>query len=337
MMKKALAVAMAALLLLLTLAGCNNSGTSSGSYLNVNNEPVDAAYVMTVDGEEISPEVFRFYYLPIRDSYESSGADLTDETVQSQLMEEATNTLLQYHCAIGKVADELGISLTEEETEAVKQSIETNKAQFESEEAYQAALDDIYATEASYLTYMLNYQLYQKIMNYLETDSGSEYYVADDALLEKVHENYVHVKHILVLCEEDDDEQERLTFAQELLERARNGEDFDSLITEYGEDPGMTTNPDGYYFTKDDSYVQEFKDASFALEENEISEPVKTDYGYHIIQRLPIDDDYVLENRSTFLGDELYEAYGKLIEDAVAGMEIVYADAYSLITPETLS
>lgn len=231
-------------------------------------------------------------------------------------MEEATNTLLQYHCAISKVAQELGISLTDEETESVKQTIESNKAQFESEEAYQAALDDIYATDASYLTYMLNYQLYQKIINYLETDSGSEYYVDDETLLSKVHDNYVHVKHILVLCEEDDDEEERLAFAQELLERARGGEDFDSLISEYGEDPGMTTNPDGYYFTKDDSYVQEFKDASFALEENAISEPVKTDYGYHIIQRLPIDDEYVKENRSTFLSDELYEAYGKLIEEA---------------------
>ena len=99
----------------------------------------------------------------------------------------------------------------------------------------------------------------------------------------------------------------------------------------------MTTNPDGYYFTKDDSYVQEFKDASFALEENAISEPVKTDYGYHIIQRLPIDDEYVKENRSTFLSDELYEAYGKLIEEATASLSIEYADAYSLITPETLS
>ena len=337
MMKKALAVAMAAVLLLLTLAGCNTNDPTGSSYLNVDGQPVDAAYVMKIDGEEISPEIFRFYYLPIRDSYESNGADLTDETVQQQLMEEATNTLLQYHCAISKVAQELGISLTDEETESVKQTIESNKAQFESEEAYQAALDDIYATDASYLTYMLNYQLYQKIINYLETDSGSEYYVDDETLLSKVHDNYVHVKHILVLCEEDDDEEERLAFAQELLERARGGEDFDSLISEYGEDPGMTTNPDGYYFTKDDSYVQEFKDASFALEENAISEPVKTDYGYHIIQRLPIDDEYVKENRSTFLSDELYEAYGKLIEEATASLSIEYADAYSLITPETLS
>ena len=337
MMKKALAVAMAALLLMLSFAGCKNNETSSGSYLTVDGKSVDVPYVMKIDGEEISLEVFRFYYLPIRDTYQSNGADLTDQEVQKQLMEEAVDTLLQYHCAIVKVAGQLGISLTDEETAAVKKTIEDNKAQFESEEAYQAALAEIYATDDSYLTYMLNYQLYQKIMEYLETDSGSEYYVDDETLLNKVHENYVHVKHILVLCEEDDDQEERLAFAQELLERARGGESFDSLVSEYGEDPGMTSSPDGYYFTKDDSYVQEFKDASFALEENAISEPVKTDYGYHIIQRLPIDDEYVKANRSTFLGDELYEAYGKLIEEATAGLTPEYADAYSQITPETLS
>ena len=85
MMKKALAVAMAAVLLLLTLAGCNTNDPTGSSYLNVDGKPVDAAYVMKIDGEEISPEIFRFYYLPIRDSYESNGADLTDETVQQQL------------------------------------------------------------------------------------------------------------------------------------------------------------------------------------------------------------------------------------------------------------
>lgn len=60
MMKKALAVAMAAVLLLLTLAGCNTNDPTGSSYLNVDGKPVDAAYVMKIDGEEISPEIFPF-------------------------------------------------------------------------------------------------------------------------------------------------------------------------------------------------------------------------------------------------------------------------------------
>ena len=37
--------------------------------------------------------------------------------------------------------------------------------------------------------------------------------------------------------------------ANEILERAKNGEDFDALIKEYNEDPGMESNQDGYFFT----------------------------------------------------------------------------------------
>ncbi|MCI6374662.1 MAG: peptidylprolyl isomerase [Clostridiales bacterium] len=78
--------------------------------------------------------------------------------------------------------------------------------------------------------------------------------------------------------------------AQEILARAQAGEDFDALLEAYGEDTGMTSEPNksrGYLVCEGLSlYEQSFQDAAMALEKvGDVSaELVKTSYGYHILQ-----------------------------------------------------
>lgn len=91
-------------------------------------------------------------------------------------------------------------------------------------------------------------------------------------------ENYVLAKHVLVFDEES---------ANMIYEKAALGADFDVLVAEYGQDTGMLTNPEGYVFTKGEM-VAEFEEAAFAASEGEITKPVKTEFGYHIIKRLPL-------------------------------------------------
>ncbi len=72
--------------------------------------------------------------------------------------------------------------------------------------------------------------------------------------------------------------------ATEAYELAAGGSDFDELIVEYGEDPRMRA--DNYYSMAIDSttFAPEFVEGLFALEsKGDISEPVATDFGYHII------------------------------------------------------
>lgn len=80
--------------------------------------------------------------------------------------------------------------------------------------------------------------------------------------------------------------------AEEVLSKVKSGEDFDTLIATYGEDPGMTSDTyktTGYLVGKQSSFVTEFKNACLALSNvGDTSELVKSDYGYHIIKKVSV-------------------------------------------------
>ncbi len=71
--------------------------------------------------------------------------------------------------------------------------------------------------------------------------------------------------------------------AEELLKRARAGEDFAKLAKEYSEDPGSKDKGGEYKFPRG-QMVKEFETAAFALKTNEVSDIVTTQFGYHIIK-----------------------------------------------------
>ena len=82
--------------------------------------------------------------------------------------------------------------------------------------------------------------------------------------------------------------------AEDFLAQLRAAEDpialFDDLMNEHSEDSGLATNHDGYTTAKGEM-VAPFEEAALALKAGEISEVVESDFGYHIILRLPLDPD----------------------------------------------
>lgn len=94
----------------------------------------------------------------------------------------------------------------------------------------------------------------------------------------------VKVSHILV---------DNLDTAQMLLDRIKNGENFEMLAYKYSKDPSAKRNKgDLGYFTWG-AMVDEFQEAAFSMEPGEVSPPVKTRYGYHIIKlvdKIPNDE-----------------------------------------------
>ena len=113
----------------------------------------------------------------------------------------------------------------------------------------------------------------------------------------------VHARHILVETEEE---------AQQVLERLEAGEDFAALANELSTDPASEGGELGWF--PRGQMVAEFEEAAFALQPGEISDPVQTSFGYHIIELLERDPDRPLEEsmlaqvRAAALSDWIEEA-----------------------------
>lgn len=132
----------------------------------------------------------------------------------------------------------------------------------------------------------------------------------------------VKARHILVKTEEE---------ALEVIDLLNGGADFAELAKERSEDPGSKDQGGELGFFKPGEMQQEFEDAAFSMEIGEISEPVESWYGFHVIE--------VLEKKSgrevTFdeVKDQVYEEMAeekiyKLIQDLIgrlrAEANIVY-------------
>jgi foldase protein PrsA len=71
-----------------------------------------------------------------------------------------------------------------------------------------------------------------------------------------------------------------------ILDRIKNGEKFGKLAKELSTDSGSAKRDGNLgYFTKG-KMVKQFEEVAFKLQIGQISEPVKSDFGYHIIKRL---------------------------------------------------
>lgn len=152
----------------------------------------------------------------------------------------------------------------------------------------------------SFIDMLCESEMYRKkLTNKVSEDNE----ITDDMLNATFKEKYRRAKHILILTQDmttglelsDEQKSEALKKAQSLLQRVQSGEDFDALISEFGEDPGTASNPDGYVFT-DGEMVTEFQDGVDSLGFGEVT-LVKTSYGYHIIKRLPLDETPELYNK----------------------------------------
>lgn len=109
-----------------------------------------------------------------------------------------------------------------------------------------------------------------------------EKYLADPSL--RMQPEVRRIQHVLVSTNNRDAEQ-ALTLAREIRARAvEPNQDFDSLVSEFSEDPGKDANGGNYTISASGEFVPEFEAAARELEEvGDVSEPVKTVFGYHII------------------------------------------------------
>ena len=130
------------------------------------------------------------------------------------------------------------------------------------------------------------------------------------------------------------DDAEALAFAQTLHQRILDGEDFADLALRFSNDPGSGSQGGDLGWAARGRYVPEFDEAAFSLEVGEISAPVKTSFGYHIIEVLERDDERPKEENS--LQQEYAEAFQTWLQEQVLSLNIDRPNNLSAMLPRNL-
>lgn len=95
----------------------------------------------------------------------------------------------------------------------------------------------------------------------------------------------VQLQQLVIKAEPTEEEKERvINKLKKIKKEIENGASFKLKAIINSEDPGVAQNGGKYVITKDSPFIKEFKETAFSLDVNQISEPIKSAFGYHILQ-----------------------------------------------------
>jgi peptidyl-prolyl cis-trans isomerase D len=150
-----------------------------------------------------------------------------------------------------------------------------------------------------------------------------DYYDAN--LDEYLSQEERRASHILIAVDGDTDQAAAETRAAELYQRLQDGEELADLAREYSDDPGSAEAGGDLGWAGSGVYVEPFEEVLFALNEGEVSEPVSTQFGYHIIRleevrvgsQQPYEDvrDELLEELRRGSAEDRFYALAEQVDD----------------------
>ena len=308
-MKKFVAILLVSVLALGCLAGCGSKNEDT---------------VMTVDGVDVSFDEYMYYLNTAASTlisyYQAStgggvdwdGVCIYDKTKTNA--EWCINEAL-YNAAQGCVIMSKGKSMnalpTDEQLKSLEDNISTIRKNYEESDDPDAAFADAlngqgFTLESFKAVNKINFTL-GNIFTSLYGENGEK--LSEEKLQNYIEENgYMTSAHILFRTKEDVKGENGQTTQEELSDSAKaekkaqaeklckelkaikddtqRKEKFFEYMKEYSEDPGKESFPNGYCFTEG-TMVEEYTDTTRELKNYEVSDVVESDFGYHIIMRLP--------------------------------------------------
>lgn len=316
----------------LLLAGCSKK-TLSEDTLILNGEKIRVDYVLKIDDYVVKADEYRYFFMNVKDQMTGgdSSYQWTEETAEE--LKERTLEYITINRAVVIFAQNKGLSITDEEKKQIESDIKTSISSAGGKDEFIERLTSGYMTESLFRSMAEISAIQQKLYDTVFSNGG-EMAFTDEEMIDIVNKDYVCVRY-LMLSRDSDGTTENKDLADSLLRRIRGGEDFSTLVYDYGEDSTMKYNEDGTYFTKGmtDSAVEQ---ASFSLGIGEISDVIEGDDGYYIIKRLPIDQDYVRENIDDIINGYQEMLFSDELKEISAQLTIAYGNVYEKISVESM-
>jgi foldase protein PrsA len=269
----------ATLLLAFAAAGCGGDDGSSGS--------VSADAVASVGDEQISRETYDRLIGQAEKTYKARKQEFpkVGTPEYEQLKQAIVRSLVeQTEFKIG--AEELGIEVSDED---VEKRLDELKQQFfqGDEEKYKKEIEKQGVTDEQVREDVRNRLLSERIFKEVTKDvkvtdqEVSDYYGENKTQFETPASR--EVRHILIACDKPAACRRAKEKADDLYRQIQAGGDFAQLAKKYSDDPS-SAEQGGKFTAQKGATVPPFDRTVFALKTGELSKPVKTQFGWHIIE-----------------------------------------------------
>jgi len=255
-------------LALLAAAGCGGGG----------DVPSDA--VAVVDGENVPRTEYEQLIEQAKKTFKQDKRDFPKAgTAERKQLDQQAIAFLVQRVQLAQAAEDLGVEVTDKDVAA---RLEQIKKQYfgGDDKRYAKQLKQQGLTDAQVRRDVRANVISEKIFaevtkNVKITDADVQKYYKDNQAQYGTPESR-DVRHILVKTRAQ---------ADKLYNQLKAGASFAALAKQYSQDPGSKDQGGKYTVVKGQT-VAPFEQTAFLLEKNQISRPVKTQYGYHIIQPL---------------------------------------------------
>lgn len=291
---------------------------------------VEIGTVLTIGDYEVSFDEFRYVYL--NEAAQAAAAGPVDEAA----LKETCLSIFKEQVAMRTIAAKNDIKLLDEDMKQITDSLDAQRTQAGSDEAFEASLAQSFATEDAYIKMSESQFLFQK---YIELALSTTHKAA---IIENAEKNYAHVKHVLIMFPDskklvDATEEEIKTTkdkANEVVKKINDGMSFEDAMKEYNEDEGQPE--EGYTFTTG-QMVESFEKKSFELKVGEMSEPVQSEFGYHIIKKYEFNTAEIKDtDLIQYVSKDVEDAIFKVLDAEVETLKVTNCKEWDKISTTTL-
>ncbi|WP_052356900.1 peptidylprolyl isomerase [[Clostridium] dakarense] len=320
-MKKIMAIAMS-IMLGVSVTACSSGTKDDDVVATVNNKKITVGeYKKALDLNKQATE--SMYGESIWDMEVEKGKKYKD-FFKDSVMEQMINTQILY-----EQAKKENLLPSKEDVDKkfkeFEKSIAENKAYKENMKKLGITNEDIKKEQEIGLA-IQNYQDNFKKVTKISDEEIKKYYEDNK---KEFYEDKVRASHILISTVDENNKPlpeakkaEAKKKAEDILKKAKSGEEFSALAKEYSDDKGSGANGGDLDFFEKGAMVPEFEAAAWKLKVGEISELVETQFGYHIIkvtdkkQKQLTFDEVKDTIKDKLLGNKYTETIKKLTKDA---------------------
>ncbi len=327
-MKKILVLVISIMLVTAMLCSCSPLGSYS----------INDKTVMTVGGIDVSYDMYKFCYNMALDEL-GDEIDVTKDEDLTKVRELALESIRLY-CVQDILFETYGIELSRDDKKAVDAEIQLYIDEQEGMKGYKKWLSENHISGKFFRKQIERmYHLDPYLRELLFTGIDDLIKMDDETVIEDIEKNFYRYTQIFVACTEENYLEKRLEI-DNAYEELEKGKSFSEVSDKYSD---WTVNVERGVYTAKGEKILAIEETALELEisegldEGTYSKVVESYEGFHIIKRLPLDDEYIKSHLDDLGYVSATRRYNELLNTRSDELKVSYKDYFFTLTHEMLT